>query len=80
MAGKRYEAGSNGFRTAVKSTMIKFSSDDNYEAAMEAVEIVEYRFEAFHTPQGDISFWTPTTQTPFQTMVLLLEAYERTLR
>jgi hypothetical protein len=41
-----------------------------------SVELTRYRSEVFHTPQGDVSFWTPEGQTPLETITLLLETYE----
>jgi len=37
---------------------------------------IYYRSEIFHTPQGEVSFWTPTDQTPLETITILLENYE----
>jgi len=43
------------------------------------VKSVTYVEETFHTAQGAITFWVPQGQSWFDTMVLLLEAYESTL-
>jgi hypothetical protein len=40
------------------------------------VATIEYRRCYFSTPQGLISFWTPSDQTPLQTLNLLLETYQ----
>ncbi len=77
--GKRFAAQSGaGFRVPVRleTSMADPNSADYQPNAQVPVEITGYKSEVFHTPQGDVSFWVPTRQTPLETITMLLEAYE----
>jgi hypothetical protein len=76
-AGRRYHAArGSGFRVAVRGPLPPLNLSEAVAAEV-SHEIVSYRAEYFHTPQGDVTFWVPEGQTPLETMTILLECYER---
>lgn len=76
--GKRFTAArGSGFRVPVcKEPMPDPASIDYLPNATVTVVDQRYRSEAFHTPQGDVTFWVPEGQTPLQTITRLLKVYE----
>jgi len=78
-AGQRFDAQTHvGFCVPIE---VKYSYNDPHSEDFQPnkkidVADVYYRSETFHTPQGEISFWTPTNQTPIETITTLLETYE----
>ena len=76
LSGQRYEvAGGAGFTVPVAPPLDLRTIGPAMPDVVK-VEFARYREERFHTPQGDVSFWTPTDQTPLETITLLLESYE----
>lgn len=80
LAGKRFEAKSGaGFSVPVREELPDSTSVDYQPNKSVTVEYFHYREEVFHTPQGDVFFWVLESQTPLETMKLLLESYENKL-
>ncbi len=80
LGGRRYEAkiGAGFCVPRLTETGIgpnPTAKDYMPNAAVEA-RFTEYQHEVFHTPQGDVSFWTPKGQTPMETINILLGGYE----
>lgn len=77
--GQRYAVlYGSGFRVPIKS---ETEQNDPHSPEFQPnksvkIEFADYREETFRTPQGDVSFWVPANQTPFETITLLLETYE----
>jgi hypothetical protein len=78
LAGRRYDAQPGaGFVTPVRtSSLAEFDPSHYMPNATVSVVLTHYRAETFHTPQGDVAFWTPEGQTALETITLLLETYE----
>lgn len=76
-AGQKYDIKGNHFNVPIKKAGSTLSTSPN-DLVVETVETMTYVEETFHTHQGDITFWIPLGQTWFETMTLLLEAYELT--
>ncbi len=83
LAGRRYAPESKtGFTVPARTYTAAddpASSEFRPNKTIDA-ELVRYRVEPFHTPQGSVSFWVPERQTPLETITLLLETYERALK
>jgi hypothetical protein len=76
LSGRRYEvAGGVGFTVPV-APLLDLRTIGPAMPDVVKVEFARYREERFHTPQGDVFFWTPIDQTALQTITLLLESYE----
>lgn len=78
LGGKRYAIlYGTGFTVPVYEEMPDPESLDYQPNKPVKVENIRYREETFRTQEGDVSFFVPEGQTPFETMTLLLETYER---
>src|SRR5882724_13022762 len=79
LAGKRYAIlHGTGFRVAVRLDVPENNRHSpDFKPNSQAVAFHQYREEIVHTPEGDVSFWTPVGQTPLDTLKILLGAYEK---
>lgn len=79
-AGQRYESTNEaGFRAAVLPP-VKLAFDPDVEETFADIVVVEYRVLQFRTEQGEVEFWVPSGQTALDTITMLLETYERSMR
>lgn len=79
LAGKRYMAsvGRDYFRIALAPSMREALIRVPSTILPADVQMVEYRRRGIH---GEASFWVPVGQSERETIVLLLEAYERDVK
>lgn len=77
LAGQRFSSEHEYFKTVDRPTLNSAALFLDDPVVIKTVEEVTYRREFFHTPEGMASFWAPATQTPLESITLLLETYER---
>ncbi len=76
--GKRFAAArGSGFRVPIREPLPDPVSIDYRPNATVKVVDERYRSESFNTPQGSVTFWVPSDQTPLETITRLLKVYEK---
>lgn len=83
LSGRRFEAErGTGFTVPVakpETTSDPEAEDYRPNATVEYVNH-HYKAETFHTPQGDVEFYSPHTQTPLESITILLDGFEKSSR
>src|SRR5262245_60979933 len=77
LAGKRYEAEKDWFSTPMKQPGETWKQSPMEVNSNSVVSIVVYQETTFYTPDGGLTFWTPTGQTHMQSMEMLLDTYQQ---
>lgn len=73
-SGKRHDAGMNTMFRVLKRR--PFLLDPSPMPSDLETEEVIYRIERIHTVEGEVAFWTPTSQSTIDSIKMLLETYE----